>query len=151
MTEPSPSRPIAAAATADPPAWLALRNVVRRPMPFGVRGALVRSVQPLPTGAIRVTWLPAATPDQLRDEPRGTHRLRPGCVMLAWAPAVRDGMDVTASLGLTSTEVALATWPGLSGNWSPIVHPTVHEVIGLHAALSVATDALRLSNHLASN
>ncbi|GFE25717.1 hypothetical protein [Streptomyces nigrescens] len=58
-------------------------------------------------------------------------------------------MDVTALLGLATTEVTLATWPSLHGDWTPIVHPTLFEVTGLHAALSVATDALHLANRLA--
>jgi hypothetical protein len=60
-------------------------------------------------------------------------------------------MDVTAHLGLATTEVLLANWPDLHGDWTPVVHPTLLEVIGLHAALSVATDALHLANHLAAN
>ncbi|MFF3689962.1 hypothetical protein [Streptomyces sp. NPDC002187] len=60
-------------------------------------------------------------------------------------------MDVTAHLGLATTEVLLAKWPDLQGDWTPVVHPTVLEVIGLHAALSVATDALLLANRLAAN
>ncbi|MFE7318240.1 hypothetical protein ACFU7T_34855 [Streptomyces sp. NPDC057555] len=59
-------------------------------------------------------------------------------------------MDVTARLGLATTEVTLATWPNLHGDWTPIVHPTLFEVAGLHAALSVATDALNLANRLAN-
>lgn len=69
--------------------------------------------------------------------------------MLSWTPAAEGGMDVTARLGLVSTEVILANWPGLKDDWSQTVHPTVYEVIGLHAALSVATDALHLANRLA--
>lgn len=59
-------------------------------------------------------------------------------------------MDVTAHLGLAAAEVLLASWPGLSGGWTAVVHPTLFEVIGLHAALSVAIDALHLANHLAA-
>ncbi|MEV3853144.1 hypothetical protein AB0J38_02335 [Streptomyces sp. NPDC050095] len=59
-------------------------------------------------------------------------------------------MNVTARLGLISTEVLLATWPNLHDAWSPVVRPTLLEVIELHAALSVATDALRLASHLAN-
>ncbi|MFD6995077.1 hypothetical protein ACFWA5_02085 [Streptomyces mirabilis] len=58
---------------------------------------------------------------------------------------------MTAYLGLATTEVLLANWPGLRGDWTPVVHPTLLEVIGLHTALSVATDALHLANHLAAN
>ncbi|WP_240362334.1 MULTISPECIES: hypothetical protein [unclassified Streptomyces] len=77
-------------------------------------------------------------------------RLRPGSILLSWKPGLGDGMDVSAHLGLTSAEVLLANWPGLHGDWTSVVHPTVYEVFGLHAALSVATDALRLANHLAA-
>ncbi|MFE4331584.1 hypothetical protein ACFRQM_19800 [Streptomyces sp. NPDC056831] len=59
-------------------------------------------------------------------------------------------MDVTARLRLAaSAEVTLATWPGLHGDRTPVVHFTLLETIGLHAAQSVATNALRLANHLA--
>ncbi|MCD2468676.1 esterase [Streptomyces sp. MBT42] len=75
--------------------------------------------------------------------------LRPGSVLLHWAPAPAGGMDVTARLGLASMEVTLATWPNLHGEWTPVVHPTLLETMGLHAALSVAIDALRLASHLA--
>ncbi|MGG7569229.1 hypothetical protein [Streptomyces sirii] len=57
---------------------------------------------------------------------------------------------MTARLGLAAITVVLATWPSLHGNWAPVVHPTLYEVTGLHAALTVATDALHLANHLAS-
>lgn len=57
---------------------------------------------------------------------------------------------MTARLGLASAEVLLASWPNLPGDWTPVVHPTVFEVIGLHAALSVATDALHLANQMAA-
>ncbi|GGT26318.1 MULTISPECIES: esterase [Streptomyces] len=75
--------------------------------------------------------------------------LRPGSVLLFWELAPSGGMDVTAYLGLTSANVTLATWPNLHGDWTPVVHPTLLEAIGLHAALSVAIDALHLANHLA--
>ncbi|MGX6740935.1 hypothetical protein [Streptomyces xantholiticus] len=58
-------------------------------------------------------------------------------------------MDVTARLGLASADTTLATWPNLHGDWTPVVHPTLLEAIGLHAALSVAIDALHLANHVA--
>ncbi|WP_411573554.1 hypothetical protein [Streptomyces fradiae] len=57
-------------------------------------------------------------------------------------------MDVTARLGLASTEVTLATWPNLHGDWTSVVRPTLLETIGLHSALSVAIDALHLANRL---
>ncbi|MEU3162341.1 hypothetical protein ABZ753_33865 [Streptomyces griseoincarnatus] len=58
-------------------------------------------------------------------------------------------MDVTARLGLASADVTLATWPNVHGDWTPVVHPTLLEAIGLHAALTVAIDALHLANRLA--
>ncbi|MGW1626015.1 hypothetical protein [Streptomyces sp. NPDC002172] len=57
---------------------------------------------------------------------------------------------MTAHLRLASTEVLLASWPDLHDDWTAVVHPTLHEVIELHRALSVATDALHLANHLAT-
>ncbi|MCN9240701.1 esterase [Streptomyces sp. RY43-2] len=77
--------------------------------------------------------------------------LSPGSVLLRWEKtAASGGMDVTARLSLASTDVTLATWPNLHGDWTPVVHPTLLETIGLHAALSVAVDALHLANHLAN-
>lgn len=118
-----------------------LSDLVRRPMPRSVRGALLRSVPPLPTQPIHTVWI---------DDPR-SGRPRPGSILLSWEPNLPGGMDVTAHLGLATTEVLLANWPDLHGDWTPVVHPTLLEVIGLHAALSVATDALHLANHLAAN
>ncbi|MER7050525.1 esterase [Streptomyces jumonjinensis] len=111
-----------------------LRNATLRPMPDGVRGALVREVSPCPGDILRATWHPAATSH--RD------RLGPGALLLTWTPASSGGMDVTARLGLNTMEVTLATWPGLRGNWSTTVHPTVYEVLALHSALRVARKAL---------
>ncbi|WP_238697871.1 hypothetical protein [Streptomyces sp. E5N91] len=51
-------------------------------------------------------------------------------------------MDVTARLGLAGAQVLLATWPGLNGDWSDVVRPTVAEVRELHAALRLATVVL---------
>ena len=51
-------------------------------------------------------------------------------------------MDVTAHLGLAGAQVLLAVWPGLRGDWSGVVRPTVAEVTELHAALRLATLAL---------
>jgi len=59
-------------------------------------------------------------------------------------------MNVTAHLRLATAEVLLASWPNLHGDWTAVVHPTLHEVIGLHTALSIATDALHLANHMAT-
>ncbi|UUN25422.1 esterase [Streptomyces sp. FIT100] len=108
-------------------------------MPPGVRGALVRSVPRCATEPVPTTWVSAQDPASLR----------PGSVRLSWELAPSGGMDVTAYLGLTSANVTLATWPNLRGEWTPVVHPTLLEVIGLHTALSVAIDALHLANHLA--
>ncbi|MCF3172587.1 esterase [Streptomyces sioyaensis] len=110
-------------------------------MPDSVRGALIRSIPPIPTEPIRAAWAPIANPS----------RLRPGSIVLDWVPSAPGGMDVTARLGLATAEVTLATWPSLRGDWTPIVHPTLFEVTGLHAALSVAADALHLANQLADN
>ncbi|MFG3112865.1 esterase [Streptomyces sp. NPDC048197] len=101
----------------------------------------MRSVPPRPTEPIRVMW----------DTAQGPEPLRPGAILLSWKPGRDGGMDVTACLGLTATTVLLATWPSLNGDWTPIVHPTLYEVTGLHAALTVATDALHLANHLAAS
>lgn len=119
---------------------LVLGDLVRHPMPRSVRGALLRRVPPHPAQPIHTVWISNAKPG----------RLHPGSILLSWKPGLGDGMDVSAHLGLTSAEVLLANWPGLHGDWTPVVHPTVYEVFGLHAALSVATDALRLANHLAA-
>ncbi|MGY1435421.1 esterase [Streptomyces reniochalinae] len=71
-----------------------------------------------------------------------------GAVLLSWRSTSNGATDVSAQLGLASGEVTLALWPNLCGNWVRIVHPTLHEVLGLHAAMSLAKDALRLANHL---
>ncbi|WP_405931524.1 esterase [Streptomyces sp. NBC_00827] len=119
---------------------LILGDLVRHPMPKAARGALLRSVSRLANQPVHTTWVSVQHPGHLR----------PGSILLSWEPSPGGGMDVTARLGLASAEVVLATWPDLHGDWTPIVHPTVFEVLGLHAALMVATDALHLSNHLAA-
>lgn len=73
---------------------LILSDLVRRPMPRSVRGALLRSVPPL----VHAVWI---------DGPR-SGRLRPGSILLSWEPSLPGGMDVTAHLGLATTEVPLA-------------------------------------------
>ncbi|MFF7474563.1 hypothetical protein [Streptomyces sp. NPDC008092] len=118
-----------------------LSDLIHQPMPSSVRGALLRSVPSLPTQPIHTVWMIGAE----------SGLLRPGAILLSWEPSRQGGMDVTAGLGLAATEVLLAKWPGLHGDWTPVVHPTLLEVTGLHAALSVATDALHLANHLAAN
>ncbi|WP_241989856.1 MULTISPECIES: esterase [unclassified Streptomyces] len=75
--------------------------------------------------------------------------LHPGSALLHWTPTPAGGVDVTARLGLASSDVLLATWPSLHGDWATVVHPTLREAIGLHSALAVAIDALNLANHLA--
>ncbi|MEW1661129.1 esterase [Streptomyces sp. NPDC093707] len=107
-------------------------------MPSGVRGALVQRVSALPDGPFDVAWLAVGTP-----------RLPLGRIRLRWEPASPASWDVTAHLGLTTTEVHLASWPAASDDWPRLVRPTVHEVLSLSAALSVATAALDLSNRLA--
>ncbi|MFE2498417.1 esterase [Streptomyces scopuliridis] len=107
-------------------------------MPSGVRGALVRRVSALPNGPFDVSWLPADTP-----------RLPLGRIGLHWEPASLAGWNVTAHLGLANTEVHLASWPAAPDNWPRLIRPTIHEVHGLCAALTVAAAALNLSNHLA--
>ncbi|WP_189301387.1 esterase [Streptomyces albospinus] len=109
-------------------------------MPASARGAVVCSVPQQPTEPIRAVWDTAPQPEPIR----------PGAILLTWHPCRGGGMDVTARLGLAATTVILATWPSLHGDWTPIVHPTLFEVTGLHAALTVATDALHLANHLAT-
>lgn len=108
-------------------------------MPPGVRGALVRSVPRRATEPIPTTWVP----EQDRTP------LPPGSVLLRWTPSSAGGMDVAAQLGLASADVALAAWPNLHGDWTPVVHSTLLETIGLHTALSVAINALHLANRLA--
>jgi hypothetical protein len=104
----------------------------------GVRGALVQRVSALPEGPFNISWLPAGTPE-----------LALGRIRLHWEPASRAGWDVIAHLGLATTEVHLASWPAAPDNWPRLVRPTLHEVTGLCAALTVATVALDLSNRLA--
>ncbi|MFE2559727.1 esterase [Streptomyces sp. NPDC059352] len=107
-------------------------------MPDGVSGALVQRVSPRHDGPLDVTWLAAGAP-----------KLTVGRIRLYWEPASRSGWDVSAHLGLAASEVHLASWPSAPDDWPRLVRPTVHEVTGLCAALSLATDALDLANHLA--
>jgi hypothetical protein len=103
-------------------------------MPADVRGAVVHHASATPADAFQISWLAADHPD----------RVPPGRILLSWNPAPDSGMDVTAHLGLPGAEVLLATWPGLTGDWSGIIRPTVVEVIGLHSALALATVVLEL-------
>ncbi|MGW6207490.1 esterase [Streptomyces sp. NPDC055089] len=107
-------------------------------MPAGVRGALVQRVCARPDGPLDVSWL---TP--------GAPRLALGRIRLRWEPASLAGWDITAHLGLATTEVHLASWPAAPDDWPCLVHPTIYEVTGLSTALVVATAALDLSNRLA--
>ncbi|MFE2596008.1 esterase [Streptomyces sp. NPDC059396] len=107
-------------------------------MPAEVRGALVQSISPLPDGVLDITWLPPEAP-----------KLAHGRIRLHWQPASSTGWDITAHLGLSTTEVLLATWPSAPDNWPDLVRPTLYEVTGLCAALAMATTALDLSNRLA--
>ncbi len=134
-----PARLLAKAIGPDP--YLDLSDLARRPMPASARGALLASVPPRANEPIRATWASA-----LKPEPLG-----PGAILLSWKPGRDGGMDVTAHLGLVATTVLLATWPSLHGNWTPVVHPTLYEVTGPHAALTIATDALHLANHLSAD
>ncbi|MFG2676397.1 esterase [Streptomyces sp. NPDC048445] len=107
-------------------------------MPSTTRGALVQRVSALPDGPLDVTWLDL----EALSLPLGRIRLH-------WEPAPLAGWDVTAHLGLATTEVHLASWPAAPDDWPRLVRPTLHEVLGLCAALAVATAALDLSNRLA--
>ncbi|MEV5161971.1 esterase [Streptomyces sp. NPDC053728] len=117
---------------------LPLHSIAARPMPSGVRGALVQRVSVLPDGPLDVTWLAAKSP-----------RLPLGRIRLRWEPASSTGWNVTAHLGLATAEVHLASWHAAPHDWPLLVRPTIHEVLGLCAALTVATAALDLSNRLA--
>ncbi|MEU6664040.1 esterase [Streptomyces sp. NPDC046821] len=104
----------------------------------GVRGALVQRVSARSNGPLDVTWLDTESP-----------RLPLGRIRLHWEPTSIAGWDVTAHLGLATTEVHLASWPATHDDWPRLIHPTIHEVLGLCAALVFATNALDLSNRLA--
>ncbi|MFC8277590.1 esterase [Streptomyces sp. NPDC057271] len=106
-------------------------------MPDGVGGALVQRVSARHDGPLDVTWLAARNP-----------RLPLGRIRLRWEPASRSGWDVSAHLGLATSEVHLASWPAAPDDWPCLVRPTLHEVTGLCAALAFATDALDHSNRL---
>lgn len=94
-------------------------------MPVDVRGAIVTPVG----DRLMATWMPLSAPT----------RVPQGRVLLSWTPAGADRTDVTAQLGLAGAQVLLAVWPGLRGEWSGVVRPTVAEVTELHAALRLAT------------
>lgn len=108
-----------------------LSALTGEPMPADVLGALVTPVQ----DRLMATWMPVSGPSRI---PRGR-------VRLSWTSAGDERMDVTAHLGLADTQVLLAVWPGLLGDWAGVVFPTVAEVTKLHAALGLATAALKRS------
>ncbi|MFF4796231.1 hypothetical protein ACFY2M_42810 [Streptomyces sp. NPDC001276] len=105
-----------------------LFTLTRMPMPADVHGAIVTPVH----GRLMATWMPLSGPS----------RIPQGRVLLSWTPAGEDRTDVTAQLGLAGAQVLLAVWPGLLGEWSGVVRPTVAEVTELHAALRLATVVL---------
>ncbi|SNX88368.1 hypothetical protein SAMN06272735_8812 [Streptomyces sp. TLI_55] len=105
-----------------------LSTLTRQPMPGDARGALVAPVH----GTPMATWVPLDDPSPI---PQGR-------ILLSWTPAGEDRTDVTAHLGLAGAQVLLAVWPGLRGEWSDVVRPTVAEVTELHAALHLATALL---------
>lgn len=105
-----------------------LSTLTRTPMPADVRGAIVTPVH----GRLMATWMPL----------NGPSRTPQGRVLLSWTPSGEDRTDVTAHLGLAGAQVLLALWPGLRGDWSGVVRPTVAEVTELHAALRLATVVL---------
>lgn len=105
-----------------------LATLTRQPMPGDVRGAIVTPVH----GTLMATWVPL----------EGPSRIPQGRVLLAWTPVGEDRTDVTAHLGLAGAQVLLAVWPGLRGEWSDVVRPTVAEVTELHAALRLVTVVL---------
>ncbi|MET8329984.1 esterase [Streptomyces sp. NPDC005181] len=117
---------------------LPLHSIAAHPMPSGVRGALVQRASVLPDGPLDVTWLAAESP-----------RLPLGRIRFRWAVTSPSGWEVTAHLGLATAEVHLASWSAAPHDWPLLVRPTIHEVLGLCAALTVATAALDLSNRLA--
>lgn len=116
----------------------ALTDLALRPMPPGTRGALVQRVTIRPDGPLDVQWLPA-----------NSAPLDLGQILLIWEPASHSGMDVTARLGLATTEVLLATWPAAPDDWPHLVRPTLAEVTSLCSALKVATAAIECANRLA--
>ncbi|WP_338704211.1 hypothetical protein V2W30_40645 (plasmid) [Streptomyces sp. Q6] len=124
-----PARPaltLVAGTRAD--AAVELATLTMQPMPADVRGAIVI---PVP-GTLMATWVPLTAPS----------RIPQGRIMLAWTPVGDGRTDVTAHLGLAGAQVLLAVWPGLRGEWSGVVRPTVTEVTELHAALRLATVVL---------
>lgn len=110
------------------PALVELATLTRSPMPADVRGAVVTPVR----GELRATWMPLSGPSRIPE----------GRVLLSWSPAGQGRTDVTAHLQLAGALVLLAVWPGLRGEWSGVVRPTVAEVTELHAAFRISLVAL---------
>ncbi|GAA2347595.1 hypothetical protein GCM10010431_83910 [Streptomyces kunmingensis] len=108
---------------------VALSALTRAPMPADVRGAIVTPAR----GRLMAVWMPLGGP--------GPFRIPPGRVLLSWTPTGEGCTDVTAQLGRAEGRTLLAVWPGLRGEWSGVVHPTVAQVTELHAALRLATEA----------
>ncbi len=106
-----------------------LSSLTRHAMPPSVRGAVVAEAD----RGLVATWMPS----------EGPFRVPPGRILLSWTQAAFGRTDVRAHLGLAGTQVLLAYWPGLRGEWSAVVRPTVVEVSELHAALRLATRAGR--------
>lgn len=120
-----------------PKGRVALADLIPHPMPSWVRGALVTRVSANLDTPVLATWF---SPEE--------GPLRPGSLLVSWRPATTGYTEVIARLGLAGSEVTLAIWPRLHGDWTAVIRPTLHEVSGLHAALTVAKEALGLANHL---
>ncbi|MCX5163750.1 esterase [Streptomyces sp. NBC_00264] len=100
------------------------------------------SRRPRPTA----TDLPLPVVTRLATE---SPRLPLGRIRLHRQPTSPAGWNVTAHLSLATTEVRLTFWPAAPDDWPRLIHPTIHEVLGLCTALTIATAALDLSNQLA--
>ena len=98
-----------------------LSVLTAEPMPADVRGALVRPAG----GTLVANWLPLGRSTAVPE----------GRVLLAWTSVGQDRTDVTAHLGHADGEALLAVWPGLRGDWSCVVRPTIIQVTGLYATL----------------
>ncbi|MFD8703599.1 esterase [Kitasatospora sp. NPDC059648] len=109
-------------------------------MPAWASGALVHTAPATPERPITVLWVPNTAP-----------RIPFGRILLRWENATGSGWDVTARLGLATTDVLLASWPGAGDDWPRLVRPTLHEVTGLCSSLRVAIAALELANQLAES
>lgn len=85
-----PSNSVKALLTAEatgPAPYLALSDLVPRPMPVSVRGTLLRFVPPRPAETIRVVWNTAPGHDRLAPTLISVSRPRPQ----SWRPVVRSG------------------------------------------------------------